>query len=104
MILAASAALLLIALALREIFAPNLTAIFRNTVPVVKYGSDFLRFFSATFPLYSFIICSNMMQQTLARTLIASLVGLAGQGVFPPPPNSSCPLRIFRFGDLPAHL
>ncbi|MBQ1301469.1 MAG: MATE family efflux transporter [Aeriscardovia sp.] len=82
MILAASAALLLIVSALQEIFAPNLIAIFRNTAPVVKYGSDFLRFFSATFPLYSFIICSNMMQQTLGHTLIASLVGLARQGVF----------------------
>ncbi|MBR6440322.1 MAG: MATE family efflux transporter [Aeriscardovia sp.] len=82
MILSASAALLILVAVLQEIFAPHLIAIFRNSPPVVKYGSDFLRFFSLTFPLYSFIICSNMMQQTLGHTLIASLVGLARQGVF----------------------
>ena len=82
MILIASAALLILVSVLQEIFAPFLIAIFRNSPPVIKYGSGFLRFFSLTFPLYSFIICSNMMQQTLGHTLIASLVGLARQGLF----------------------
>ena len=81
-ILVASAVLLILVSVLQSIFAPYLIALFRNSPPVVEYGSDFLRFFSLTFPLYSFIICSNMMQQTLGHTLIASLVGLARQGVF----------------------
>ena len=82
MILCASAALLILVSILQAIFAAHLIAIFRNIPPVIKYGSDFLRFLSMTFPLYSFIICSNMTQQTLGHTLIASLVGLARQGVF----------------------
>lgn len=82
LILIASAVLLILVSILQSIFAPYLIALFRNSPPVVKYGSDFLRFFSLTFPLYSFIICSNMMQQTLGHTLKLPSWGWQGREYF----------------------
>lgn len=82
LIMRASVILLVVVAIAQSIWAPQLIQLFRNDPAVIKYGAEVLRWQSLSFPLYSYIICSNMMQQTLGHTVIASIVGLARQGIF----------------------
>lgn len=64
------------------IFAPNIVAIFENDPAVVAFGSAALRFQCITFPAQSWIIMSNMMSQSIGRTIPAAFLAAARQGVF----------------------
>ena len=76
-------ALALIAIsALGYTFAPQLIALFQNDQAVVEFGIAALRFHCLTFPLQSWIVMSNMMQQSMGRTAPATFLSVARQGLF----------------------
>lgn len=63
-------------------FAPQLIRLFRNDVDVVTFGTAALRFQCITFPLQSWIVMSNMMEQSMGRTVPATFLSIARQGIF----------------------
>ncbi len=64
-------------------FAPTVMTLFRaDDAAVVKTGALALRLQAVTLPLIGMITIANMMMQTLAQTMRASLVALARQGIF----------------------
>lgn len=63
-------------------FAPQLIALFRNDPDVIAFGSAALRFQCITFPLQSWIVMSNMMEQAMGRTVPATFLAVARQGLF----------------------
>ena len=76
-------AVLLIAAALGLCFAPDIITLFREDDPaVIKIGSLALRLQCITMPLFAFVVLSNMMLQTIAQTVRASLLAVARQGLF----------------------
>ena len=68
--------------ALGYFFAPQLIALFQKDQAVVEFGIAALRFQCITFPLQSWIIMSNMMQQSMGRTAPATFLSVARQGLF----------------------
>ena len=64
------------------IFAEDLVSIFRNDPDVIRYGAFALRMQCLSFPLHSFIVMSNMMQQVTGKTVPATFMAMARQGVF----------------------
>ena len=68
--------------ALGYIFAPQLIALFRDDPEVIACGTTALRLQCLTFPLQSWLIIANMMEQTIGRTIPATLLAAARQGVF----------------------
>lgn len=68
------------------VFAPQLVALFRNDPEVIACGALALRFQCLTFPLSAWVVCSNMMLQTINRTVPATFLSAARQGVFLVPP------------------
>lgn len=64
------------------IFAPQLIALFRDDPDVVAFGAAALRFQCVTFPLQGWVITSNMCQQATGRTIPATFLSVARQGVF----------------------
>ena len=62
--------------------APNLVALFRDDPDVIACGAAALRFQCATLCFQSWIVMSNMMLQTIGRTVPATFVAMARQGVF----------------------
>jgi putative MATE family efflux protein len=77
----ASTVILVVSSILQIIFAPHLIEIFRDDPQVVAYGTLALRLQCCTLPLSGFIVMSNMMQQTIGRTFISSVVGISRQGL-----------------------
>jgi Na+-driven multidrug efflux pump len=77
-----SAVFLLIVSALGFAFAPRLIAVFRDDPEVISIGTAALRFQCATFFMQSWIVMSNMMLQTIGRTVPATFLAMARQGVF----------------------
>jgi len=77
-----SAALLLAVGALGCIFAPQLIALFRDDPEVILIGSAALRFQCVTLCFSSWIVMSNMMLQTIGKTVSATFLAMARQGVF----------------------
>lgn len=74
---------LLVAAVCGWIFSPNLIGIFLKTDPlVIEYGSQALRLQALTFPLVGWITISNMMLQTIGKTLKASLLAMSRQFLF----------------------
>lgn len=74
---------LLCAAVLGEIFAPSILSWFRGDDPeVIRIGALALRLQCLLLPSFGFIMISNMMMQTTAHTLQASLTALARQGLF----------------------
>ena len=63
-------------------FAPDLVTLFRDDPDVIRCGSWALRFQCITFPFQSWIIMSNMMEQVMGKTLPATFLAMARQGVF----------------------
>ena len=63
-------------------FAPQLVAIFRDDPAVVACGTAALRFQCITFPLQSWVVISNMSQQTMGLTVPATFLAAARQGLF----------------------
>ena len=77
-----STAFLAVAGAAGAIFAPQLIAVFRDDPAVIEFGSAALRFQCATFWMHGWIVMSNMMQQSMGRTLPATFNSVARQGLF----------------------
>ena len=63
-------------------FAPELVALFRDDPDVIRCGTAALRFQCITFPFQSWIIMSNMMEQVIGKTLPATFLAMARQGIF----------------------
>ena len=64
-------------------FAPALVAFFRKGDPqVAAIGAVALRAQCVTFPLSAWITMSNMMMQTIGKSVRASLLAMARQGLF----------------------
>ncbi len=64
------------------IFAPQLISLFRDSPEVIACGTSALRFQCLTFPLQSWIVMSNMMEQSIGRTVPATFLAAARQGIF----------------------
>ena len=63
-------------------FAPDLIAVFRDDPDVIAIGTVALRFQCVAFWSHSWIVMSNMMLQTIGRTVPATFLAMARQGVF----------------------
>jgi len=63
-------------------FAPKLISLFRDDPNVIEIGSVALRFQCVSFCAQSWIIMSNMMQQSMGRTVPATFLSVARQGLF----------------------
>lgn len=68
--------------ALGFIFAPQLITLFRNDPEVVTCGALALRLQCITFPTQSWVVISNMMEQSIGRTVPATFLSAARQGIF----------------------
>ena len=64
------------------VFAPEMIGWFRDDPEVIKFGAMALRLQCLTFPLQSWIVMSNMMQQVMGRTGSATFLAIARQGIF----------------------
>lgn len=67
---------------LEYIFAPQIVSIFINNKQVIFYGTIALRFQCCAFWLNAFVVMSNMVQQNLQHSVIASIVGLGNNCIF----------------------
>lgn len=74
--------LLLAVAALGFLFAPQCIALFRDDPEVIACGALALRLQCLTFPLQSWIIMSNMLEQAISRTVPATFLAAARQGIF----------------------
>ena len=74
--------ILTVVAALGFAFAPQLIALFRDDPQVIACGTWALRFQCLTFPMQSWIITSNMLQQAIGRTGPATFNSTARQGLF----------------------
>ena len=63
-------------------FAPRLVALFRDDPLVIACGTGALRFQCVTFWVQSFVVMSNMLQQSIGRTVPATFLAVARQGIF----------------------
>jgi len=64
-------------------FAPGVVAIFRKEdAEVIEVGARALRLQCITFPFTAFVIGSNMMLQTIGRSVKASIAAIARNGIF----------------------
>ena len=68
--------------ALMFIFAPQVVSWFQNDPEVIRCGAMALRFQCISFPAQSWIVMSNMMEQSIGRTVSATFLSAARQGVF----------------------
>ena len=64
------------------LFAPQIVAVFRNDPEVIEIGTLALRLRCITFPLMCWYIPSNMMLQTIGRTVPATFLAVSRQGIF----------------------
>ena len=65
------------------IFAPDIIMIFRSEDPeLIKIGTRVLRWQCLSFPLIGVSTVTNMMYQTIRKTLIASVLSMGRQGIF----------------------
>lgn len=60
----------------------HLIGIFRDDADVIRIGTTALRFQCLTFTLNGWIIMNNMMMQTMGKTVYASILASARQGLF----------------------
>ena len=77
-----SAGFLIVMSVLGAIFADDLIALFRNDPKVIEYGALALRFQCLSFPTHSWIVMSTMMEQSTNRTVSATFLSVARQGMF----------------------
>ncbi|MBR4400043.1 MAG: MATE family efflux transporter [Aeriscardovia sp.] len=82
LILLASFILLAFICILEFIFAPQIVGVFIDNSKVVSYGALALRLQCLDFWLNAYVVMSNMMQQNLGYTVIASIVGLGNNCIF----------------------
>jgi len=64
------------------LFAPNLITLFRDDPAVIEFGTQALRFQCMTFWVQSWVVMSNMMMQSMGRTVPATFLAVARQGLF----------------------
>ena len=64
------------------IFSAEAIELFRNDFYVISIGTRALRYQLWTFPLWSFILMSNMIMQTCRKTFRANLLAASRQGLF----------------------
>ncbi|WP_295585473.1 MATE family efflux transporter [uncultured Oscillibacter sp.] len=64
------------------IISPQLIALFQDDPDVIAYGAAALRFQCVTFCFQGWIVMSNMMLQTIGKTVPATFLAMARQGVF----------------------
>ncbi len=64
------------------IFAPDLVALFRDDPAVIEFGTKALRFQCMTLWVQSWVVMSNMMMQSIGRTVPATFLAVARQGLF----------------------
>ena len=62
--------------------APQLIGLFRDDPAVITFGAAALRYQCLTFPAQSWIVMSNMMEQSIGRTIPATFLASARQGLF----------------------
>jgi putative MATE family efflux protein len=75
--------ILLVVSALLAVFAPQIIAIFRKDDPaVLAIGALSLRWQCIALPFTGWVILCNMMMQTMGKSLYASILALARQGLF----------------------
>ena len=77
-----STAVLFVVAALGYVFAPQLIGLFRDDPKVIEYGALALRFQCLTFPVHGWIVMSNMLQQSTNKTIPATFLSIARQGLF----------------------
>ena len=74
---------LIVISALMALFAPQIIALFRSDdLEVIAIGTRGLRLNSISLPLTAFMVMSGMMTQTMGKTLEASILAIARQGLF----------------------
>ena len=64
------------------IFAPQLIALFRDDPDVIAFGTVAFRLQCITFCFHGWIVMSNMMMQTIGRTVPATFLAISRQGLF----------------------
>lgn len=64
------------------IFAPELIRFFRDDPDVVEAGTNILRFQCFTAPLQGVCVMTNMIMQNMGKTVPATLLAVARQGIF----------------------
>ncbi len=64
------------------VFAPQLIALFRDDPAVIACGAAALRFQCLSFPAHGWIVMSNMMEQSMGKTVSATFLSVARQGLF----------------------
>lgn len=67
---------------LMAFFAPDLIALFRDDPDVIAIGAAALRYQCLTFWFLSWTVMSQMMLQTIGRTVPATFLAVARQGIF----------------------
>ena len=77
-----STAVLFAVAAAGYVFAPQLIALFRDDPDVIACGTAALRFQCLSFPTHGWIVMSNMMEQSMNRTIPATFLSIARQGLF----------------------
>lgn len=64
------------------ILAPQLIALFRDDPDVIAFGTLAFRLQCITFAFHGWIVMSNMMMQTIGKTVPATFLAVARQGFF----------------------
>ena len=64
------------------LFAPDLIRLFRDDPDVIACGTMALRFQCISFCTHGWIVMSNMMEQSMGRTIPATFLSVARQGFF----------------------
>jgi putative MATE family efflux protein len=65
------------------VFAPHIIAVFRrDDLQLIEIGTSAMRFQSIVFPLCAWIVLSNMMMQSMGKTVRASVMAMSRQGIF----------------------
>ena len=68
--------------ALGFLFAPEIVAVFRDSPDVIAFGATALRFQCVTFCFQGWITMGNMVLQAIGRTVPATFLAMARQGIF----------------------
>ena len=77
-----STAILLVIAAAGFIFAEELVGLFLDSPEAIACATMALRFNCITFPAHGWIVMSNMMEQSMGKTLPATFLAVARQGLF----------------------
>lgn len=80
------------------IFAEELVSVFLHEPAAIACATAALRFQCISFPTHGWLVMSNMMQQSMGRTLPATFVAVARQGLFYIPLVLTLPLFLGQFG------